>query len=91
MALVNLIAGGLHGYAGYRNYWFKNRMLGIVALAGGLATVLGCYCMPTALVLAVYGLIVYLNGPVTAAFQMVQQGHPADTVIAVFNQYGGQA
>jgi hypothetical protein len=87
MGLTNLIVGSLHGYAGYRNYSFKSRTLGVIALAGGMATLLGCYCLPTALALAVYGLIVYLNASVAEAFRMGEQGQPSATILARFSRF----
>lgn len=86
MGAAHLLVGALHGYAGFRNYRFQSRNLGIVALASGFATVLGCYCLPTAFALTIYGLIVYLNGPVAAAFELREQGHSAGEVLAAFNR-----
>ena len=48
MAAVALVASVLHLVAGVRNYRFRGRTLGIVALACGMLTVLTCYCLPTA-------------------------------------------
>ncbi len=85
MGLVALAAGILHGIAGLRNYRFRGRTLGIAAAAGGLITVLTCYCLPTAIGIAVYGLIVLLNREVTEAFALVEAGHSPDEVLAHFN------
>ncbi len=81
IAAVALAAGVLHLVAGVRNYRFRGRTLGIVALACGMLTILTCYCLPTAVALAVYGLIVYLNREVSEAFRMGEAGsEPAEIV-----------
>lgn len=82
MGLVALLAGGLHLLAGLRNYRFRSRTLGLVALAGGLATIFTCYCAPSAIALAVYGLITYLNGDVTQAFAMGEAGRTREEILA---------
>ena len=85
MGLVALVAGILHGMAGMRNYRFQGRRLGIVAASAGLLTLFTCYCLPTAIGVAVYGLIVLLNREVAEAFAMVEAGHSPDDVLAHFN------
>ncbi len=85
MGLVALVAGILHGMAGMRNYRFQGRRLGIVAASAGLLTLFTCYCLPTAIGIAVYGLIVLLNREVTEAFAMAEAGHSPDDVLAHFN------
>lgn len=84
MGLIALAAGGLHLWAGLRNYRFRSRTLGFVALAGGLATVFTCYCAPTAIALGVYGLITYLNYEVAQAFAMGEAGRTREEILAVF-------
>lgn len=86
MGVVTVSAAGLHIFAGIRNYQFRNRTLGLVALAGGMATVLTCYCAPTAVGLGVYGLITYLNAPVAQAFAMGAAGHKRNEILAAFGQ-----
>ncbi|MBM4089523.1 MAG: hypothetical protein FJ276_08855 [Planctomycetes bacterium] len=68
--------------AGVRTYRFRNRVFGIVAICLGMCASLTCYCAPTAIGLMIYGLIVYLNGPVVVAFDRVQQGESVDQVLA---------
>ncbi len=80
-----IIIGGLQLYAGFRNWKFRSRTLGIISLLAGLGTVFSCYCAPTSLALCIYGLIVYLNGPVANAFQLGEQGYTGDEVIASFS------
>jgi hypothetical protein len=87
IGVVHLVVGILHAYAGYHNYSFKRRTLGIVALSSGVGTLFGCYCLPTAVALSVYGLIVYLNGPVGRAFTMGDEGYPGDAILVTFSRY----
>jgi hypothetical protein len=87
IGVVHLAVGILHAFAGYRNYAFKSRTLGIVALSSGMGTLFGCYCLPTAVALSVYGLIVYLNGPVARAFAMGEEGYPGDAILVTFSPY----
>jgi hypothetical protein len=85
MATAALIVAVLHITAGVRNYRFRGRVLGIVALAGGAATtLLTCYCIPTAFALAVYGLIVYLNRSVVEAFRMGEAGCSSSEIFTTF-------
>ena len=80
------IIGVLSILAGYRNWKFKGRTLGIVSLVAGLGTILSCYCLPTSLALCIYGLIVYLNGPVAAAFRMGEEGYSGDEITMTFSR-----
>ena len=81
LGLFILAIGGTRLFAGIRLYHFRSRTLGIVSLAMGIGTVFTCYCLPTALALAIYGLIVLLNEPVSAAFQQVAAGESASDII----------
>ncbi len=85
MGAPALLAGVLHIWAGIRNYSFRGRTLGLVALIVGLGSMATCYCLPTTIALATYGLIVYLNGPVNEAFQMGQQGYNTEQILATFS------
>ena len=77
---LSLIAGGLRIYAGVKNLKYRGRTVGIVAVAFGLITsITGC-CAPSSIALAIYGLIVYLNGDVAAAFRLGEQGHSVDEI-----------
>lgn len=71
-----LIIGALRIVAGVYNYHYRRRILGITALACGLFTLVTGYCAPTAIALAIYGLIVYVNEPVIMAFQMGDSRRP---------------
>ena len=84
MAATALVASVLHLWAGLRNYRFRGRTLGIVALACGMLTVLTCYCVPTAVAIGVYGLIVYLNPEASEAFRMGEAGCEPTEILATF-------
>lgn len=82
-----LAAGILRIYAGIQNFRFRGRVLGIVSFCLGLVSMMGCYCTPTSIALLVYGLIVYLNPAVIAAFEMGKQGMTGDAILASFSGY----
>ncbi len=82
MGLITLVAAILHIVAGVRNYKFRGRVLGLVALGGGMVTMITCYCAPTAVALGVYGLITYLNPEVNQAFAMGASGKKRDEIMA---------
>jgi hypothetical protein len=77
-----LVGAVLHIVAGVRNYKFRGRVLGIVALITGIVTtLLTCYCAPTAIALGVFGLICYLNPEVTDAFALVSAGKTKEEIL----------
>ena len=82
-----LLGGILRIYAGYQNYQYRSRTLGIVSLVLGMTSVLSCYCAPTAIAVLVYGLIIYLNPAVMAAFEMGRQGKSGDEILTAFTSY----
>ena len=82
MGIALSAVGLLHIVAGVRTHRFRNRVFGIVAISLGMCASLTCYCAPTAIGLMIYGLIVYLNGPVVVAFDRVRQGESVDQVLA---------
>jgi len=82
-----LISGILRVAAAWQNYRFRGRILSLVSIIVGMATLFSCYCAPTALALLVYGLILHLNPAVTAAFEMGRLGRTADQILAAFNPY----
>ena len=87
MAAASLVVAILHITAGVRNCRFRGRVLGIVALAGGgLASLLTCYCIPTAIALGIYGLIVYLNRSVSEAFRMGESGCSSSEIFTTFQR-----
>lgn len=85
-ALV-LASGVLRLVAAYKNYGFRGRTLAMVSMIMGVCTMLTCYCAPTAIGLLIYGLILFLNPAVRAAFDMVAKGQTVDQVFAQFNPY----
>lgn len=84
LALIVLTAACLHITAGWQNRRFRGRTLGIIAMVGGMATLFTCYCLPTAVAVGVYGLIVLLNHEVTEAFYMGEAGHSPQDILAAF-------
>ena len=85
IGVMVLIIGFLNIYAGYRNWQYKSRTLGIVAFFSGLGTILTCYCAPTSLALCIYGMIVYLNSSSTLAFRMGEDGFSGDQITMTFS------
>ena len=79
-----LLSGMLRIVAGIQNYRFRWRTLGMVSYFTGLASMIACYCAPTSIGIMVYGLIVYLNPAVKAAFEMGKQGMSGDQILASF-------
>ncbi len=86
IGILVLIVAVLHIFAGVRNYQFRSRTLGIVAMATGLLGLLTVYCLPTAAGIMVYGLIVYLNQEVSEAFRMGEAGYRASDILAAFRR-----
>ena len=72
----------MHIVAGIRNYKFRGRVFGLVALGGGMITMITCYCAPTAIALGVYGLITFLNPEVNQAFAMAASGKKREEIMA---------
>lgn len=58
---LHFIPGLLQIVAGVRMRKRRGRVFAIVAFASGVLTVLGCYCMPTAIALMIFGLVVMLD------------------------------
>lgn len=82
-----ILCGGFRILAGYWNLQFRQRMVGMVALGVGLMTLFTCYCAPTSIALAIYGLVVYLNEPVVAAFNLGAQGRTSTQIHAAFPRH----
>ena len=74
--------------AGIYNLRFRRRKFGMTALVIGLILVFTGYCAPTAIGLAVYGLLVYLNESVVAAFELGDQGRSPQEISAAFPPRG---
>jgi uncharacterized membrane protein HdeD (DUF308 family) len=63
-----LAAGVLKLVASVRNRRFHGRGIGFVALGSCFVSLATCYCAPTAMLLLVYGVFVYVNPSVARAF-----------------------
>ena len=83
LGLPTLIGGSLKLWAGVLNLRFRGRTLGIAALFTGLLAIPSCalYCIPTALALLVFGLVVYFDADATRAFVLGQDRLPADEIL----------
>jgi hypothetical protein len=79
-----LPAGSLRIVAGTFNVFYRRRGLGIAAMAVGLITLMTGCCSVTSIGLAIYGLIVYVNEPVIAAFAMGDSGRSSAEIQAAF-------
>ncbi len=55
--------------AGIRNRTFRNRGLGLAALGSAILNMATLFCLPTALLLALYGFVIYLQPSVSRAFR----------------------
>jgi hypothetical protein len=84
LAMPAALCGVVRIVAGIFNLRFRRRGLGLVALGLGLFSLATGYCAPTAIALAVYGLIVYVNEPVIAAFEMADSGRTPAEIRAAF-------
>jgi hypothetical protein len=84
VAVPSLVCAGLRLVAGVFNLRYRRRGLGMVALAVGLLTVLTGVCALTAIGIGIYGLIVYVNDSVVAAFRMGDAGRTKAEINAAF-------
>lgn len=74
LGAVALLAGILNIIAGIRSLKFRGRTFAIVALISNVFALGTCYCIPTALGVMIYGLIVMFNSDVARAFTMASEG-----------------
>jgi hypothetical protein len=84
LAVPAILCGTLRFIAGVFNLRYRRRILGMTALGLGLLTMITAYCAPTSIGLAVYGLIVYLNDSVIAAFALGDAGKGKADINAAF-------
>lgn len=89
LGVLVMAAGILKIVAGIKNLKYRSRTLGIVALSSAIVSMFTCYCLPTALALAIYGLIVYLNEQSARAFQMGDQGMSPNEIRAALEAVPG--
>lgn len=91
IAFVLIAFGVLKIAAGIYNLRYRKHTLGLIALLTGLGSVMTCYCAPTGIALAVYGLFVYLHPTVKQAFVLGEQGMSNDDVLrSLLNPARGQ-
>ena len=69
MMLGQLVPGILQVASGYYMLSFRYRWLAVAAFCSGALSVTGCYCLPTSIILAIWGLIVVFDKDVAARFQ----------------------
>lgn len=70
MAVGQLLPGVLQILAGWYAREFRHRIFALVALASGLLSVVGCYCLPTSIALLVWGLVVLFDDAVVRRFEV---------------------
>ncbi len=68
MGGLAIVIGGLRIIAGVQNLRLRGRVFAIIMFFAGLANVMTCYCLPTAIGLCVWGCIIYFNPGVVQAF-----------------------
>lgn len=84
LAVPPLLCGVFRIVVGIFNLRYRRRILGMTALGLGLLTMMTFYCAPTSIALAVYGLVVYLNDSVIAAFALGDAGKKPAEINQVF-------
>jgi hypothetical protein len=84
ISLVLGVVGLLRLLAGYFNLTYRKRGLGIASLGVGLITVFTGFCAPTAIALAIYGLVVYFNDSVIGAFALGDAGKKPREIDSAF-------
>lgn len=85
MGAAGFLPGILQIFAGLSNLRLKNRILGLFALLGGLVAVATCYCLPTAVALGVYGLVIYFNESAVKAFALAADGMTVEQIDQLAN------
>jgi hypothetical protein len=77
VAIVTILAGA-------RLIVYRSRVLGVTSACLGLLMLPTCYCFPTALGIAIYGMIVLLNPSVQLAFELRKTGHSVRDIQRAF-------
>lgn len=70
VGLVHVGIGAFQLFAGWRVRQYRARWLTLGALAAGLGTVIGCYCVPSSIGMLIWGAIVLLTSDVVARFEL---------------------
>lgn len=86
MAIAILLVSAMTIYSGINLLRLRGRLVAMLTLGAGLALVFTCYCFPTALALAIYGLITLLDPAVKQGFELRAQGHSVEDVKRWFSQ-----
>ena len=74
IGVLVLVVAIMHIVAGIRTLKYRGRVFTIVTWLVGLLAAFTCYCGPTSIGLAIWGLIVFLNPAVVSAFKMAETG-----------------
>lgn len=80
MMLGQLVPGVLQLVAGWYMRKFRYRALAVGALLSGVLSAIGCYCLPTAALLIVWGLIVLFDDSVAKRFEAATAAADRDAV-----------
>ncbi len=89
MGVAMLTGGVLQLWAGWRAIHFRGYVLTILGIASAALGSLTCYCAPTGIALAIWGLILLLNSDVQHAFQMGKT-ESRETILKHFSYRGDQ-
>ena len=84
LCLVAFTLATMHFISAYFGFTYRYRVFGIITMILGLGSVMTCYCAPTAIGLAVYGLIIYFNPAVAKAFTMAKSGMNKSEILDQF-------
>ncbi len=82
--VLSVVLAVLYIAAGFRNLRYQSRTFGIVTLFVGLVSIVTCYCAPTGIALAVYGLIIYFHPAAAEAFRLKKTGLSKPQILARF-------
>lgn len=85
VGVPSILCAILRFVAGFYGLRYRRRRLGITVLAIGLLSVMTGLCALTAIALAIYGLVVYVNDSVVAAFRLGDQGRTRAEINATFS------
>ncbi len=86
--VVLFALGGARIFAGIKMLQYRSYVFVMATLISGLVTLFTCYCFPTALVMAIYGMILLLNPSVKHAFDLAKEGRTPQQVRAMFGMIG---
>ncbi|MEM9646506.1 MAG: hypothetical protein AAF989_16055 [Planctomycetota bacterium] len=94
LLIMGVITGGVAAFVfsiGVFNVWagwwtvhYKNRGRAIIALWSGLGSLFTCYCLPTSIILLIYGLVILMSPTANLAFDLRKRGHAGDDIHRAF-------